>query len=155
MPPFGVVPRTRKLVCSDWNQIVFSDKPRFNLSSENNRVRVWRPRGERLNLSFALQRHTAPIAGVMAWGAIAYKTWLPLVLICDTMAVQRLAHDILQTHVLPLMQRLPGANFQQNNARFYTTRGHKTVFALLLSFLSLTDPQMCLQSSISGIIWDG
>ncbi|GFT20910.1 uncharacterized protein TNCV_3130681 [Trichonephila clavipes] len=32
---------------------------------------------------------------------------------------------------------------------------HKTFFALLLSFLGLHDSQILLQSSISGIIWDG
>ncbi|GFW54149.1 acetylcholine receptor subunit delta [Trichonephila clavipes] len=32
---------------------------------DDNRVPVWRPRGERLNPAFALQRHTAPTAGVM------------------------------------------------------------------------------------------
>ncbi|GFX88407.1 uncharacterized protein TNCV_2278751 [Trichonephila clavipes] len=40
---------------------------RFNLSSDDNRVGVWRPRGERLNPAFALQRHTTPTAGVMVW----------------------------------------------------------------------------------------
>ncbi|GFU54741.1 transposable element Tcb2 transposase [Trichonephila clavipes] len=44
----------------EWDQVVFSDESRFNLSSYDNRVRVWRPRGERLNLAFALQRHAAP-----------------------------------------------------------------------------------------------
>ncbi|GFV54155.1 hypothetical protein TNCV_1027271 [Trichonephila clavipes] len=43
-----------------WNQVVYSNEPRFNLSSDDIRVRVWRPRGERLNSAFALQRHTAP-----------------------------------------------------------------------------------------------
>ncbi|GFW19799.1 transposable element Tcb2 transposase [Trichonephila clavipes] len=47
------------------SQVVYSDESRFNLSSDDNRVRVWRPRGERLNPAFALQRHTAPTAGVM------------------------------------------------------------------------------------------
>ncbi|GFX92230.1 transposable element Tcb2 transposase [Trichonephila clavipes] len=27
----------------DWNQVIFSDESRFNLSSDDNRVRVWRP----------------------------------------------------------------------------------------------------------------
>ncbi|GFS76216.1 transposable element Tcb2 transposase [Trichonephila clavipes] len=49
----------------EWNQIVFSDESRFNHSSDDNRVRAWRPRGERLNPAFALQRHTAPTAGVV------------------------------------------------------------------------------------------
>ncbi|GFW14276.1 transposable element Tcb2 transposase [Trichonephila clavipes] len=61
----------------EWNQIVFSDEFRFNLSSDDHRVCVWRPRGERLNPAFVLQRHTAPTAGVMVWGAIAYNTRSP------------------------------------------------------------------------------
>ncbi|GFW68624.1 transposable element Tcb1 transposase [Trichonephila clavipes] len=44
---------------------VFSDEFRFNLSIDDNRVRVWRPRGGRLIPAFSLQRHTTPIAGVM------------------------------------------------------------------------------------------
>ncbi|GFW80795.1 transposable element Tcb2 transposase [Trichonephila clavipes] len=36
--------RTRgKWTAAEWNQVVFSDESRFNLSSDDNRVRVWRP----------------------------------------------------------------------------------------------------------------
>ncbi|GFX81188.1 transposable element Tcb1 transposase [Trichonephila clavipes] len=108
-PPLHVLPLTpthrrlrlewcrarRNWTASEWNQVVFSDESRFNLSSDDNRFRVWRPRGERLNPLFALQRHTARRAGVMVWGAIAYTTRSPLVLIRGTMAFQRYAHDIL------------------------------------------------------------
>ncbi|GFX04068.1 transposable element Tcb2 transposase [Trichonephila clavipes] len=38
------------------------------------------------------------------------------------MTTQRYVHDILKPHVLPLMQRLPGAIFQQDNARPHTAR---------------------------------
>ncbi|GFV65811.1 transposable element Tcb2 transposase [Trichonephila clavipes] len=38
------------------------------------------------------------------------------------MTAQRYLHDILQSHVLPLMQRLPGPIFQQNNAQSHTAR---------------------------------
>ncbi|GFS92881.1 transposable element Tcb2 transposase [Trichonephila clavipes] len=61
-----------KWTSAEWNQVVLSDESKFNLSSDDNRVRVWGPRGERLNPPFAVQRHTAPIARVMVWGAIAY-----------------------------------------------------------------------------------
>ncbi|GFU87121.1 transposable element Tcb1 transposase [Trichonephila clavipes] len=37
------------------------------------------------------------------------------------MTVQWYVHDVLQPHVLPLMQRLPGTIFQQDNARPLTT----------------------------------
>ncbi|GFW48427.1 transposable element Tcb2 transposase [Trichonephila clavipes] len=63
---------------AELNQVVFSDESRFNFSSDDNRVRVCRPRDERLNPAFALQRHAAPKAGVMVWDAIAYNTWSPL-----------------------------------------------------------------------------
>ncbi|GFT96371.1 transposable element Tcb2 transposase [Trichonephila clavipes] len=58
----------------------------------------------------------------MVWGAIAYNTRSPLVLTRGTMTAQRYVHDILSPHVLPLMQRLPLALFQQDNARPHTTR---------------------------------
>ncbi|GFW08064.1 transposable element Tcb2 transposase [Trichonephila clavipes] len=64
---------------AEWKQVVFSGKSRFNLSSEGNRDYVWRPRGERLNPAFALQRHTAPTDGVMIWGALTYNTRSPLI----------------------------------------------------------------------------
>ncbi|GFW66394.1 transposable element Tcb2 transposase [Trichonephila clavipes] len=38
------------------------------------------------------------------------------------MTAQQYVHDILQPHVLPLMQWLPGAIFQQDNARPHTAR---------------------------------
>ncbi|GFY00670.1 transposable element Tcb2 transposase [Trichonephila clavipes] len=97
---------------TEWNQVIFSDEFRFSLSSDNNRVRVWRPRGERLNPAFALQRHTAPTASVM-----------------------RYVHDILQPHVLPLMQRLPGAPFQQDNARPHTTRMSQDFIRIVTTIL--------------------
>ncbi|GFX42101.1 transposable element Tcb2 transposase [Trichonephila clavipes] len=106
----------------EWNQVVFSYESKFNLSSDDNRVRVLRPRGERLNPAFALQRHATPTAGGMVWGAVAYNTWSPLVLIGGTMIAQQYVHDMLQPHVLPLIQRLPGAIFQQDNARPHASR---------------------------------
>ncbi|GFY30493.1 transposable element Tcb2 transposase [Trichonephila clavipes] len=54
---------------AEWNQVIFSDESRFNLSSDDNRVRVWRSRGERLKSAFALRRHTA----AMVWGATAFN----------------------------------------------------------------------------------
>ncbi|GFY10505.1 hypothetical protein TNCV_2565331 [Trichonephila clavipes] len=72
------------------------------------------------------------------------------------MTAQRYVHDIRHPHVLPLMQWLPGVIFQQYNAWPHTIRvSHKTVSALLLPFLDLPDPQIRVQSSIYGIIWDG
>ncbi|GFW15360.1 transposable element Tcb1 transposase [Trichonephila clavipes] len=76
----------RKLDCNGIEPgRLYSDYFRFNISSDGNRVRVWRPRGERLNPAFALQSHPAPTAGVMVWGSITYNIRSSLVLIRGTM----------------------------------------------------------------------
>ncbi|GFY08449.1 uncharacterized protein TNCV_1358531 [Trichonephila clavipes] len=99
---------------TEWNQVIFSDESGFNLSSDDNRVQVGRLRRERSNPVFALHRHTAPTAGGMVWSAITYNTRSPLVLISGPMTAQ--CHDLVQ-----LMQRLPGAIFQQDNAQAVKT----------------------------------
>ncbi|GFX05639.1 transposable element Tcb2 transposase [Trichonephila clavipes] len=71
---------------------------------------------------FCFPRHMVPTAGVMVWGAIACNTQSPLVLIRGTMIAQRYVQDIMQPHVLPLAQRLPGVIFQQDNARPHMAR---------------------------------
>ncbi|GFX78715.1 transposable element Tcb1 transposase [Trichonephila clavipes] len=53
---------------------------------------------------------------------IAYNTRSPLVLIRGITTAQLYVHDTLQPHVLPLMQRLPGAFSQQDIARPHTAR---------------------------------
>ncbi|GFU99577.1 transposable element Tcb2 transposase [Trichonephila clavipes] len=60
----------------------------------------------------------------MVWGVIDYNARSPLELICGTTqdTTHRYVHDILQLHVLPLMQRLPGAIFQEDNAQTHTAR---------------------------------
>ncbi|GFV72030.1 transposable element Tcb2 transposase [Trichonephila clavipes] len=126
-------------------------KSRFNLSSDDNRVRVRRPRGECPNPAFALQRHTAITAGVIVWGVIAYNTWSPLVLIRGTMTAQWYVHDILQPHVLPIMQRLPGAIFQKDNARPHTLRVSQVC---LRTVTILPRPARSLDLSPIEHIWD-
>ncbi|GFT41402.1 transposable element Tcb2 transposase [Trichonephila clavipes] len=55
-------------------------------------------------------------------GVIAYNTRSPLVLIRGPLTAQRCVLDILPPHVLPLMQRLSRAIFQQDNAQPHTAR---------------------------------
>ncbi|GFX68123.1 transposable element Tcb1 transposase [Trichonephila clavipes] len=47
-----------------------SGRPRQTSRPEDHHI----TRGERLNPTFALQRHIAPTDGVMLWGTIAYNT---------------------------------------------------------------------------------
>ncbi|GFX26125.1 uncharacterized protein TNCV_2274651 [Trichonephila clavipes] len=144
----------RHLDTAEQNQVVFSDESRFNLSSDDKHARVWRPRGEHLNPAFTVQRHTVPTASMMVWVGNAYNTRSPLVLIRVTMRAQRYPwhHDILQPHELPLMQRLQGAIFQQDNARPHMARLSQDCLYTVIPFLGLPDTQICLQSRVSGII---
>ncbi|GFW69671.1 transposable element Tcb2 transposase [Trichonephila clavipes] len=136
---------------AEWNQVVFSDESRFNLSSD----RLWSPRGEGLNPAFALQQHTTPTAGVMIWGAVSYNTRSPLELIRGTMITQWYVHDICN-HMCFLSCNGSQEPFFNKTMLGLTRQGcHKTVSTLLLLFLGLPYPQICLQSSISGIIWNG
>ncbi|GFV73806.1 transposable element Tcb2 transposase [Trichonephila clavipes] len=107
---------------TDWQKVVFSDESRFVLGTDDNRVRVWRRPGEQYNSPHAVLRHTARTAGVMVWGAIAYDSWSTLILMRGTLTGQRYVDDILRPHVGPFLNGLPGAIFQQDNARPHTER---------------------------------
>ncbi|GFV78203.1 transposable element Tcb1 transposase [Trichonephila clavipes] len=101
---------------TEWKQVVFSNESRFNFSSDDNRVRVWRPRSKRLKVAFALQPHTTRTAGGMVWGVIAYNNTVTTSIDPWHQDSHRYVHDIMQPHVLSLMQWLAGAVFQQDNA---------------------------------------
>ncbi|PRD30172.1 UNVERIFIED_CONTAM: tc1a [Trichonephila clavipes] len=75
---------------TDWQKVVFSDESRFVLGTDDNRVRVWRHPGERYNSPHTVLRHTACTAGVMVWGAIAYDSRSPLIVMRGTLTGQRL-----------------------------------------------------------------
>ncbi|GFV72667.1 DDE_3 domain-containing protein [Trichonephila clavipes] len=62
-------------------------------------------------------RHTARTAGVMVWGTIAYDSRSSLIVMCGTLTGQSYVDDILRPHVGPFLNGLPGAIFQQDNAR--------------------------------------
>ncbi|GFT17681.1 transposable element Tcb2 transposase [Trichonephila clavipes] len=58
----------------------------------------------------------------MVWGAIAYDSRSTLIVMCGTLTSQRYVDDILRPHVGPFLNGLPGAIFQQHNARPHTAR---------------------------------
>ncbi|GFW76982.1 transposable element Tcb2 transposase, partial [Trichonephila clavipes] len=107
---------------TDWQKVVFSDESRFVLGTDDNRVRVWRRPGEQYNSSHTVLRHTARTAGVMIWGAIAYNSRSTLIVMRVTLTGQHYVDDILRLHVGPFLNGLPGAIFQQDNARSHTAR---------------------------------
>ncbi|GFV85780.1 uncharacterized protein TNCV_2004001 [Trichonephila clavipes] len=62
----------------------------------------------------------------------------------------RYVHDILQPHVFPLMQRLPGVIFQQDNSRPHTARVSQDC---LRSVLTLPWPARCPDLSPIVSFW--
>ncbi|GFV61369.1 transposable element Tcb2 transposase [Trichonephila clavipes] len=81
---------------TDWQQVVLSDESRFVLGTDDNRVQVW--------------RHPA------------YDSWSTLIVMCRTLMGQRYVDYILRQNVRPFLNGLPGAIFQQDNARPHTAR---------------------------------
>ncbi|GFX17885.1 transposable element Tcb2 transposase [Trichonephila clavipes] len=81
---------------TDWQKVVFSDESRFVLGTDDNRLRVWR--------------------------CPAYDSRSTLIVMRGTLTSQRYVDDILRPHVGPFQNGLPGAIFQQDNARPHTAR---------------------------------
>ncbi|GFW91011.1 transposable element Tcb2 transposase [Trichonephila clavipes] len=109
---------------TDWQKVVFCYESQLVLGTDDNRVRVWRRPGERYNStpSQTVLRHTARTAGVMVWRAIAYDSLSTLIVMRGTLTGQRYVDGILRPHVGPFLNGLPGAIFQQDNARPHTAR---------------------------------
>ncbi|GFW69876.1 transposable element Tcb1 transposase [Trichonephila clavipes] len=61
-------------------------------------------------------RHTGPASGIMLWGGIGYHSRIPLVRIAGTLNSQRYISEVLEPVVLPYLQGLATAIFQQDNA---------------------------------------
>ncbi|GFU63156.1 probable low-specificity L-threonine aldolase 1 [Trichonephila clavipes] len=81
---------------TDWQKVVFSDESRFVLGTDDNRVRVWR--------------------------RPAYDSRSTLIVMLGTLTGQRYVDDIIRPHVEPFLNGLPGAIFQQDNARPHTAK---------------------------------
>ncbi|GFV83111.1 transposable element Tcb1 transposase [Trichonephila clavipes] len=107
---------------TDWQKVVFSDESRFVLGTDDNRVRVWMRPGERYNSSPHCSTSHFPHSWCTGLGAIAYDSRSTLIVMCGTLTGQRYVDDILRPHVGPFLNGLPGAIFQQDNARPHTAR---------------------------------
>ncbi|GFT19512.1 transposable element Tcb2 transposase [Trichonephila clavipes] len=110
---------------TDWQNVVFSDESRFLLGTDDNRVRVWR--------------------------RPAYDNRSTLIVMRGTLTGQRYVDDILHPHVGPFLNGLPGAIFQQNNARPNTARVAQD---FLRHFQTLPWPARSLDLSSVEHVWD-
>ncbi|GFW81645.1 transposable element Tcb1 transposase [Trichonephila clavipes] len=107
----------RRMWAEEWNEVFFTDESRICLQHHDSRIRVWRHRGERMLNSCVMHRHTGPALSIMVWGGIGYHSRIPLVRIADTLNSQRYISKVLEPVVLPYLQGLATAIFQQDNAR--------------------------------------
>ncbi|GFU40470.1 transposable element Tcb2 transposase [Trichonephila clavipes] len=52
---------------TDWQKVVFRNESRFDLGTDDNRVRLWRFPGEQYNSTHTVLRNTARTAGACIW----------------------------------------------------------------------------------------
>ncbi|GFV44278.1 transposable element Tc1 transposase [Trichonephila clavipes] len=110
---------------TDWQKVVFSDESRFVLGTDDNRVRVWR--------------------------RPAYDSRSTLIVMRGTLTGQLYVDDILRPQVGPFLNVLPGAIFQQDNARPHTAR---TAQDFLRHFQTLLWPARSPDLSPVEHVWD-
>ncbi|GFU99088.1 transposable element Tcb1 transposase [Trichonephila clavipes] len=75
-----------------------------------------------------MHHHTGPVPGIMVWGGIGYNFRTPLVHIAGTLNSQRYIYEMLEPVVLPYLQGLATAIFQQDNVRPHVARIVKRFF---------------------------
>ncbi|GFW22375.1 transposable element Tcb1 transposase [Trichonephila clavipes] len=107
----------RRMWAAEGNEVVFTDESRICLQHHDGRIRVWRHRGERMQNSCVMHRHIGLASGIMVWGSIGYHSCARLVHIVGTLNSQRYISEMLEPVVLPYLQGLAAAIFQQDNAR--------------------------------------
>ncbi|GFY36546.1 transposable element Tcb1 transposase [Trichonephila clavipes] len=112
----------RRMWATEWNEVVFTDDSRICLQHHDGRIRVWRHHGERILNSCVMHHHTDPAPGIMVWRGILYHYRTPLVCIAGTLNSQRYIFDVLEPVVLPYLQGLATAIYQQDNARPHMAR---------------------------------
>ncbi|GFW29220.1 transposable element Tcb1 transposase [Trichonephila clavipes] len=128
---------------TDWQKVVFSDESRFVFGTDDNRVRVWRRPGERYNPPHCSTSHCPHSWCNGLWGII--------IVMRGALTGQRYVGDILRPHVGPFLNSLPGAIFQQGNARPHTARVAQD---FLRPFQTLPWPALSPDLSPVEHVWD-
>ncbi|GFX95369.1 transposable element Tcb1 transposase [Trichonephila clavipes] len=105
----------RRMWVAEWNEVVLTDESRICLQHHDGRIRVWRHCVERMLNSCVMHHHTGSAPGIMVWGGIGYHSRTPLVRIAGTLNSQHYFSEVLEPAVLPYLQGLAAAIFQQDS----------------------------------------
>ena len=109
---------------ADWQHVVFSDESRFNLWYHDDRIHVRRYAGERHLPECIIERPE-----LWSGAPIAYHGRSQLLRIVGNLNSNRYIIEVLQPQALPFIQSLPGAVFEQDNARPHIARTVQSFFA--------------------------
>ncbi|GFW20792.1 transposable element Tcb1 transposase [Trichonephila clavipes] len=112
----------RRMWAAEWNKVVFTDESRICLQYHDGRIRVWRHCGEMMLNSCVMHQHTGRAPGILLWGGIRYHSSTPLVRTAGTLNSQSYISEVLELVVLPYLQGLGTAIFQQGNAQPHVAR---------------------------------
>ncbi|KAJ8893429.1 hypothetical protein PR048_006027 [Dryococelus australis] len=109
--------RNHKRLRLQWQNLVFPDESRFNMSYSDGRIRVRHYRGDRNMAACFVERHRGQTPSVMFWGANRYNIR------------NRYIREVLGPEVLPVVQATPHVIFQQDNARPHVARDVQAFFS--------------------------
>ncbi|GFX43424.1 transposable element Tc1 transposase [Trichonephila clavipes] len=102
---------------ADWPQVAFSDESRFKLWDHDGRFRVRRYAGERCITECVIVKHNGLTPKVMVWSAILYHGRSNLLRIEGNLNSNKYVHEVVHPEVVPFLEGIPGAVFQQDNER--------------------------------------
>ncbi|GFV98655.1 transposable element Tcb1 transposase [Trichonephila clavipes] len=79
--------------------------------------------------SCVMHSHSGPAPSIMVWGGIGHHSPTPLVRIADTLNNQRYISEVLEPVVIPYLQGLATAIFEEDNAQPHVVRIVQRFFA--------------------------
>lgn len=113
----------RRWARRQWNEVVFTDESRFNLSFSDGRVRIWRRRGERFqDPANVVERDRYGGGSVMIWGGISNRAKTDIVSIQGNLNAVRYCNEVIRPVIVPFMHQGHAQIFQQDNARPHVAR---------------------------------
>lgn len=101
----------------NWRNIVFSDESRFNLSTADGRIRIYRRRYERYADNCVFEHNRFGGGGVMVWAAINHNFKSDLIIRNGNLNARQYVDRMLRPVIRPLFRQRQGLTFQHDNAR--------------------------------------